>query len=75
MPNMTANKVAKLVVSIIDGYWRKEITYEKAKKRIEETMNNPDMLIKIKRGENYTGVFNSIMGKKRIQEFENFLNQ
>ncbi len=75
MPNMSANKVAKNVVDIIDGYWRNEITYEKAKEKIKKIMSDPDMLIKIKRGENYTGVFNNIMGKRRIQEFENFLNQ
>lgn len=33
-------------------------------------MSDPDNRIKVKRGENYTGVFNNIMGKRRIEEFE-----
>lgn len=66
----TANKVAKEVKKIIDEFWSGRCTKDEAIKRIKKIMDDPDQRIKIMRGEKYTGVFENILGKKRIAEFE-----
>lgn len=67
---VNANKVAKQVRGIIDDYWVTKISADEAKSQLNAIMSNPDLRIKIKRGNNYTGVFENIMGKRRIEEFE-----
>lgn len=67
---INANKVAKQVRDVIDNYWVAKISAAEAKTQLNSIMNNPELRIKIKRGNNYTGVFENIMGKRRIEEFE-----
>lgn len=71
--HINANKVAKQVRDVIDNYWVAKISVTEAKTQLNSIMNNPELRIKIKRGNNYTGVFENIMGKRRIEEFENLL--
>lgn len=67
---LTANRVAKEVRKIIDEFWSGRCTRDEAKKMLKKIMDDPELRIKIKRGENYTSVFENILGKKRIAEFE-----
>ena len=68
--SLTANRVSKEVRKIIDDFWSGRCTRDEAKKKIEKIMDDPKLRIKIMRGENYTSVFENILGKKRIAEFE-----
>lgn len=65
-----ANKVAKKIKGIIDSYWKGEISEKEATQILTQIMSDSDIRIRVKRGENYTGVFKNIMGKRRIEEFE-----
>lgn len=70
-----ANKVAKKMRDVIDSYWKGEIDEKQASEVISTIMSDSDNRIKVMRGENYTGVFKSIMGKRRIEEFESLYNK
>lgn len=66
----SANKVAKKFKEIIDSYWKEEISEEEASKLISRLMSDKDVKVRVKRSQQYTGVFQNIMGKRRIAEFE-----
>ena len=65
----TANSVAKAIKTIIDDYWKQEITKEDAKKRISEILINSENRARIFRGDKYIAVFENILGKRRLEEF------
>lgn len=65
-----ANKVAKKIKEIIDKYWKGQITEAEAREILLKIISDPDNRVRVKRGENYTGVFKNVMGKRRIEEFE-----
>ena len=67
---MSANRVAKEIRGIIDDYWLGKLNIEQARESINRFMDDPEMHLKIQRGENFTGAFKSVMGKKRLEEFE-----
>ena len=69
----SANKVAKDVKKIIDEFWSGKCEKEEATKRIKGILDDPERRIKVMRGENYTGVFENVLGKKRIAEFEELM--
>lgn len=70
-----AATVAKEIKEIIDKYWRGQMAESEAKDGILKIISNPDNRIRVKRGENYTGVFKNIMGKRRIEEFESLIQK
>lgn len=65
-----ANSVAKSIKTIIDVYWKKDITKEDAIVRIQDIINNPDNRARIFRGDKYTAVFENVLGKRRLEEFQ-----
>jgi len=66
----TANSVAKKIKTIIDDYWKQEITKEDAKSRIQEILSNSSNRAKVFRGDKYIAVFENILGKRRLEEFQ-----
>lgn len=71
---MTANKVAKEIRAIIDDYWIGNLTVEQVQKSINIFMVNPKLHLKIQRGEEFTSVFKSVMGVRRLKEFERIIS-
>lgn len=71
--NMTANKVAKAIKDIVDNFWKGKLQKSEAKKEIHYFWDDPELRVKICRGEDYTGVFKNIMGQRRIDTFEQLL--
>lgn len=71
---MTANRVAKEVRKIIDDYWLGKLTVEQAKRLIDEIMVDPELHLKVQRGEEFTSVFKSVMGVRRLKEFERIIS-
>lgn len=67
---MSANRIAKEIKSIIDDYWLGKLTIEEVRDGINRFMDDPKLHLKIQRGENFTGAFKSVMGKKRLEEFK-----
>jgi uncharacterized protein (TIGR04540 family) len=71
----SANDAAKAVKTIIDEYWRQDITKEQARCSIKgNILANPKNRARIFRGENYTAVFENVLGKKRLAEFSSLLD-
>jgi uncharacterized protein (TIGR04540 family) len=63
------------VKAIIDEYWCQNITKEQAKQSIKgEILVIPENRARIFRGEKYTAVFESILGKKRLAEFASMID-
>lgn len=71
---MTANRVAKEIRTIIDDYWLGKLTDWQAKKSISAFMVNPELHLKIQRGNEFTSVFKSVMGVRRLKEFERIIS-
>ena len=67
---MSANRVAKEIRKIIDDYWLGKLTIAQVRDGINHFMDDPQLHLKIQRGENFTGAFKSVMGKKRLEEFQ-----
>lgn len=69
----SANQLAKEVRSIVDLWKGDQISKDEAKKQISTIMDNHRLHLKIMRGEIYTGTFESVMGKKRLKDFEELI--
>ena len=69
-----SNRVAKTVAGIIDDFWASKISRDDATNKLKEIVVNPDNRVKIKRGDEYTGVFKNIMGIRRINTFEQLVD-
>lgn len=70
---MSANRVAKEIREIIDNYWLNKLTIEQARDGINRFMDDPKMHLQIQRGEVFTGAFKSVLGKKRLEEFNRIM--
>lgn len=71
-----ANEAAKAVKAVIDEYWRHDITKEQARRSIQENiLALPENRARIFRGENYTAVFENVLGKKRVAEFASIIDR
>lgn len=75
--NPSANQLAKEVRSIIDGWKGGKILIDEARKRVNTIMDDPDLHLKIIRGEmgtgTYTGTFKSVMRENRLKDFEELM--
>jgi uncharacterized protein (TIGR04540 family) len=70
-----ASEAATAVKVVIDEYWRHDITREQARRFIKENiLAIPKNRARIFRGENYTAVFENILGKKRVAEFASMVD-
>lgn len=67
---ITAERVALDVKEIIDDYWEGNLTEMEASQAIQRIMSDPKKRIKVKRAEEYTSVFKSRMGIRRLETFE-----
>lgn len=71
---MTANRVAKEIRAIIDDYWLGKLTDLQVKKSISEFMDDSELHLKIQRGNEFTSVFKSVLGVRRLKEFERIIS-
>jgi uncharacterized protein (TIGR04540 family) len=74
MEYKNANDVAKAVRDIIDNYWMKSISEENSIRLIEAIVAISKNRARIFRGKKYTAVFENILGKRRLEEFDRFYN-
>ncbi|MDR2209844.1 MAG: hypothetical protein LBO65_00030 [Spirochaetaceae bacterium] len=71
----SAHEAAKAVKAVIDEYWRHDITREQTQRSIQEKiLAIPENRARIFRGEKYTAVFESVLGKKRLAEFASIID-
>ena len=64
-----ANSVAQAVKTIIDDFWRQDITRDEAIVLIRDILSNSDNRARVFRGDKYTAVFENVMGRRRLAEF------
>lgn len=67
---ISAERVVSTIKEIIDEYWKGNMSEAEASQEIQRIMLDPKKRIKVKRAEQYTAVFKSRMGKKRLETFE-----
>lgn len=73
-PFTRARDLAIFIRDIIDDNWTNKLSDEQARKTINEALSVPKNLLKVKRADEYTVVFQTVVGKRRMERFEKLMN-